>query len=457
MTGAVVVSPIEETVPERFGEVLAARLAAQPTRLLHLTWIPSPADGGSVLAVYCVADAVRGLAAPASPPSRPSLAGVGAATLEEARLAAEGFTWAQPAPERAIIGRGIFTFPLGPVRADVAESLGWRFAVMGDEVLGLDLRSGYKPRQLEARMGPAGPEGGLALAERVSGTAPVGHALAYCLAWEAALGRAVPAGQERQRAIMAELERLASHLGDLAALANATGLPAAAAELFVLKEHVLRYCQRWTGHRYQRGVLTVGGARELAEPDPDQTLGDVASRFAAIIDQLDRSASFLDRLHTAGRVCPEVAVALRPVGPAGRACGLPYDVRADAPYGWYARAGAPERCVAEGGDAFARYRIRVGEVEASLTWLAGGRGPDGAAPPPEGPPAVGTVWCARVEAPRGELVYLVCPGPVPWVRVRSASAVNWAVVPPAAAAGNVLQDLPIIDASFSLSVAALDR
>ena len=457
--------PIAVTPSARFGAVLAANLSSDGARLLHLTWVPTApglADGnaGHVLAVYDVAGTVQGLAAPARTPTRPSAAGVIAALVEEERLALAGLAWAEPRPAHAIAGRGVFTFPLGPVRADVAESLGWRFTVMGDEVLGLDLRSGYKPRHIETRLGPAGPEGGVALAERVSGTAPVAHALAYCRAWEAALGLEVPAVAVRERAVMAELERLHSHLGDLAALANSTGLPAAAAELYVLKEQTLRLCQWRTGHRYQRGVVRLGGVARVAPPEQlGPTLDRIGYRFARIRAQLDRSPSFLDRLHTAGRIASEVARALQPVGPVGRACGLSYDVRSDAPYGWYARVGAPVRCVVEGGDAFARYRVRVGEVEATLAWLrAPGQAP--ASDEGESPPAVGlpgALWCARVEAPRGELVYLVCPQPDPWVRLRPASAVNWATVAPAAAAGNVLQDLPIIDASFSLSVAALDR
>jgi Ni,Fe-hydrogenase III large subunit len=79
---------------------------------------------------------------------------------------------------------------------------------------------------------------------------------------------------------------------------------------------------------------------------------------------------------------------------------------------------------------------------------------------PATPAASAEIWLGRVEAPRGELVYLVWPGRpggAPWVRVRTASQVNWAAVPPAVSAGGVLQDVPIIEASFGLSVAAFDR
>ncbi len=447
-----------------FGAALAEMLAAKGARLLHLARVPAvPAAPGEALIAVC--ETPRGIAHLACPaggrPTRPSAAGVPAALAYERVLEGEGIRWAEPAPEARVLGRGVFTFPLGPVRGDVAESAGWRLEVMGDEVLGLRLRFGYKRRHLEEQMGAAGLDGGSALAERVTGTSPVAHASAYALAWEEALGVCPPPQATYWCGLLAEMERLHSHLGDLAALANATGLPAAAAELYILKEEVLRLCGRLTGHRYQRGVIAVGGLRAALPHLPDLPAGlrGMAARLHGTVAALDRSTSFLDRLHTAGRVPPEAAAALGPVGPVGRACGLDYDVRRDRPYGIYAERGAPLVPVAERGDAWARYRMRVEEVGASVDWVLArlAEGPPGGAfrsplPTDLGQPS--GVSVGRVEAPRGELLYMIGPG---WVRMRPASFVNWALVPPAVAASNVMQDVPIIDASFALSVSAVDR
>lgn len=461
-----------------FGPILAERLAGPEARLLYLTRVPDlpaaprDADGaGFVLAFYDGPEGTAALGAPARSPSRPSMTGVAAALVEEWRLERDGLVWSEAAPEPAVLGRGVFTFPLGPVHGDVTESVRWRLEVMGDEVLALRLRFGYKSRRFEEQLGLVGPVRGIALAERVTGTSPAAHAMAFASAWEAALHLEVPAAAVYWRAVVAELERLHSHLGDLASLANSTGLPAAAAELFVLKEQVLRLCLRLSGHRYQRGVIVVGGIRGDVAPISNLSPGlrDIRERFMRNIAQLDRSTSFLDRLHGAGRVPLDVAAALRPVGPTGRACGWDYDVRHDRPYGLYAETGAPARALVDKGDSWGRYRVRVLEVLASVGWLLD-RLSEGA---PGGsvanaaqvqlrtdrPPAAG-IQMARVEAPRGELIYFVWSGRTgqqPWVRVRTASAVNWAVVAPAVGEGNVLQDVPIIDASFSLSVAAFDR
>jgi formate hydrogenlyase subunit 5 len=450
-----------------------ARCVRSGGRFLHLCDLP---DGG-LLALCDTAGGARAWRTPPLDPGaavpRPSARGVPAALHAERALAAEGIRWSTDAPEVAVHGRGVFTFPLGPVRADVAESVAWRLLVMGDEVLGLRLDFGYKRRGVEAAMGEAGPAAGVALAERVTGTSPVAHALAYSHAWEAALGVEVPPAALFWRGVLAELERLHSHLGDLGSLASSTGLPVASAELLLLKEQVLQLCADLCGHRYLRGAVVPGGLAVRppggAAPDVAGRLQPLARRFGEIVQALDGSGSFLDRLHAAGRIPERCAAELQPVGPVGRACGLPYDVRLDRPYGAY-REQAPRRVVERRSDAWARYRVRVGEVEASLEWLAqrfSGSVPAaglrqaadlGAAARPGGDEAV---FLARVEAPRGELLYLILPPAggraAPWVRLRPPSAANWALVPYAVAEGNVLQDVPIIDASFGLSVSAMAR
>ncbi len=449
-----------------FGETVAEALAGGG-RLLALCRLP----GGEVGAVCDPPAGVRVVAATTGGPlGRPSASGVVAALHDEARLAADGVEWSTPAPEVRVHGAGVFTFPLGPVRADVAESAAWRLFVMGDEVLGLHMDFGYKPRGMEQMMEEAGAEAGILAAERVTGTSVVAHAIAYAQAWETALGLVPPAPAVAWRGMLAELERLHSHLGDLAALAASTGLPVAAAELLLLKEQMLRLNQDLTGHRYLRGVVGVGGLRR--QPDARALtaarLTGMLATYRAVISELDGSTSFLDRLHGAGRIPPAWVEAIQPVGPVGRAAGLPYDVRTDRPYGPYLD-GAPAPALEADADAWARYRIRVAEVEASVAWLLA-RLPQSRALPQgaercsladlrrgaaqnAGEPAVAL---GRAEGPRGEVCYLVSPDG-PWVRVRPASAVNWAVLPPAVAENNVLQDQPIIDASFGLSVAAMDR
>ena len=469
--GPTVLPQVDAVGAPGFGRELARRLAAPGGRLLYLTRIaglPGASGAGSgagadhLLALYDGPDGPAALAAPCGDrPRRPSAEGVLVAWPYERYLERHGLPWADPLPVPPVAGRGVFTFPLGPVRGDVAESAAWRLDIMGDEVLGLRLGFGYKSRDYEAQMSAAPAGLALPLAERVTGTSPVAHGVAYAMACEAAFGLGAPPAAVHWRGVMAEIERLYSHLGDLAALANSTGLPAAGAELYILKESILRLCWRSTGHRYQRGAVAVGGlTARPSEAALAAGLREVGARFDGVVAALDGSTSFLDRLHTAGRVPPDAAAAWRPVGPVGRACGIDQDTRRDDPYGAYAGAGAPPVALAESADAFARYRVRVDEVRASSHWLlerlaAGDPGGSVAASLGGAPvaSAATVIGFARVEGPRGELIYVVGPG---WVRTRTASALNWAVVSPAVSRGNVMQDVPIVDASFALCVSGLD-
>ncbi len=448
--------------PSQFGSAVAD--AVGNGRLLHLTHIPTipgrEDPAGFVLALWERDGVPQCIAAPGRTPTRPSQAGLRSAPLEEQHLEAEGLLWAEPPVSHAVLGQGVFTLPLGPVRGAVAEAAAWRFATMGDELLQLEMRFGYKRRHMEEQLSSADPREAPRIAERITATSPVAHAWAASICWEAALGIPVSPEASMARAVMAELERIYSHLGDLASLADSTGLPAGAAELWAMKEEVLRLCHRATGHRYQRGRIVLGGLNAPLESvaDGPVLLRAVQDRVHQVIRQLDHSPSFLDRLHRTGRLPPDTATWLAPVGPVGRASGRPYDVRWDLPYVPYGTALAPARAGETAGDAWARYRVRVQELDAATEWLLRHWSiafeADAARPLRSGRPEDG-LWLGRTEAPGGELLYLLHPGH--WMRVRPPACVHWLALPYALAEGHVLQDVPIVDASFALSVAAMDR
>jgi len=179
-----------------------------------------------------------------------------------------------------------------------------------------------------------------------------------------------------------------------------------------------------------------------------------------VFAQLGDTPSFLDRLNGAGIVLAQEAEAAGAVGPVGRASGSGPDTRRYRPYAGYAdHPPAPVRRE-HTGDAWARWRVKTAEVRASLRWL------DEAATrlrqldadrEAQGPRAGWGI--GRAEGPRGEIVYVVGvdeAAVTTRVSVRTASMRNWALMPAAVARRNVLQDVPIIDASFALSAAGSD-
>lgn len=400
--------------------------------------------------------------------SSPRSQGIGETWWSERLIAAAypDLGWLTP-DEPAIRGKGIFRYPLGPVRADVAEALLYRLSVMGDEIVHLELVNQFKTRHITALAENRFVSDALPLISRTTTTSNVHHTLAFVLAVESAWGIAPSPPAAVGRSLMAELERVTSHLGDLAALAVSTGLPVPQMEYLHLKESVLRINHVLFGSRYLRERIVPGGLA-LAVP-PDETarqnaraslhhIRDEARKIAA---DLENTSSFLDRLHGAGRIPASAVDIMRPVGPVGRAAARDVDVRRLRPYAAYdPRTSA--LIVQASADSYGRFRVRVDELDESLKlvdqWLASWDASEAAfaRQPTGGGSGVG---CAVVEAPRGLLAYRVVlddAGRLHQVTTATPSARNWGVLPVAMANGNILQDFPIIDASFSLSPAGWD-
>lgn len=398
------------------------------------------------------------------PYPRPSLHGHPVAWAWERQSAFRGF-WEAEEERVAVSGDGVHRVPLGPVRSDAGESIRYDLSVVGDDIHHVWLRSGYKGREVAHLMSQRPVDEGVTIAERVTGTSPVAHALAFSEAVENCRGDTVSLEARQVRALLAELERLMSHLGDLAVLAAATGTITAAADLYRLKERVLRFNFKWTGHRYLRGVIAPGGVRRalsLPAAGLNELARDVEREFVAVRRQLDRTNSFLDRLHGAGKIPDDVIAELSPTGFVGKSAGLSLDWRWSRPYAGYDDAiWASAPAVIHQPDSFGRYWVRAEEVLQSL-WLIRRLGSrECRAVPSTSAPA----WEARspgygvVEAPRGSLVYRLTmqdAHATNQVSLTTASQRNWPAVPRALEAGNILQDFPIIDASFSLAVSALD-
>src|SRR6266851_3519863 len=114
---------------------------------------------------------------------------------------------------------------VGPVHAGIIEPGHFRFHANGETVARLEERLGYVHKGTE-RLMAGKPVGEAAqLAARISGDSTVAHSLAFARAVEAALDVAVPPRAVYLRALMAELERLANHLGDIGAIATTPPSP----------------------------------------------------------------------------------------------------------------------------------------------------------------------------------------------------------------------------------------
>lgn len=361
-----------------------------------------------------------------------------------------------------------FEFPFGPVRAVGQESLYMGLVTSGEEVVDLFLLQWHKHRAIERRLRGLTPEDALFIVERAEGLSAVANAWAFCQAAEAIAEATVPEGAQVARGIALELERLYNHAAAVAALCQATGLSVGQAQAEVALEQFLRLNLACFGHRYLFGALSIGGVSR--EPDIEalrQLLPPAHDELRRVVEALWSTNSFMDRLEACGVVNHEQAARLGLVGPVARGSGCGYDTRRDHPYGPYGPSsvsGVPsgaevDVAVEEKGDVLARMKVMASEAEESRRLLVG-LGQAGAgegATEVRGQAGAALGWC---ESPRGEsLAWLSLDGGgrIERARLRPGSFRNWRAFDDAARSGNVFTDVPIIEASFWLTVAGFAR
>jgi Ni,Fe-hydrogenase III large subunit len=365
-------------------------------------------------------------------------------------------------PQRFVDAPGAFSMSVGPVYAGIAESAQFRLESEGEQILHATPRLFYKYRGLEKIAEGQRAEDVLLLAERLSGTSAVGHALAFAQAAEAIAQATPPPRALALRLVFAELERLRSHLSTIEDLVESTGLQVPTAMLGALVEDLLRLSGRALGHRYLFGLVRPGGvAMDVGDTetvDMVETTRQAIARLARIVDQLAYDNGFLDRVEEVGSLPVQRALHHGVVGPVGRASGLGRDLRAIQPYGAYGER-TVRVALAQEGDAYARLRVLAAEATESQRLLEEALG---SLPPGE----VRTPWRPRAgsalgwsEVPLGAAFH--------WLRLSPAGkVVRWRVMPPSfanwpalatAVEGAAFQDFPIILASFGLSAAESDR
>jgi Ni,Fe-hydrogenase III large subunit len=289
----------------------------------------------------------------------------------------------------------------------------------------------------------------------------VAYQTAFARAAEAALGIEAPERAHWLRALMAELERLANHLGDVGAICNDASFAMMQAHCAVLRERVLRAADLCFGHRLMRDAVVPGGVTvdiDRAATDTLRTLAHtVRKQFAPLIELYDNTASLQDRTVGAGVLKPELARRFGAGGYVGRASGRDFDARRDLTYPPYDRL-AFEVPLLDAGDVDARVRIRIREIEVSLTLIE-----EILAQLPAGEvmielPRHGGEGIALVEGFRGDvLVWLRLDGNAHVLRchVRDPSWFQWPLLE-AAIENNIVADFPLCNKSFNCSYSGHD-
>jgi Ni,Fe-hydrogenase III large subunit/Ni,Fe-hydrogenase III component G len=380
---------------------------------------------------------------------------------EAARLASPSTDFDYPFVR--VIGEGVHEIPVGPVHAGIIEPGHFRFSIVGEKVLRLEERLGYKHKGIEKRFETMRLLDGHRLAARVSGDSAVAFSWAYCMAVENLCATQPPARASWLRALCLERERIANHLGDLGALGNDAGFAFGLAQFSRLKEDWLRTHARIAGHRYFMDVIVPGGVSFDIDDDQRAHMQSEIRRLEAeVYDLLDIYANHSgvqDRFITCGRVTPPLAARLGLIGLAGRASSQSWDVRCNHPSPPYDQLGVRMQ-THRNGDVAARVAVRFEEVFESLRLirLILERLPDGGIIASLREPPAGMLGIGWVEGWRGPVFVALESGDQGSIRrchPHDPSWQNWPVLEHAII-DNIVPDFPLINKSFNLSYSGHD-
>jgi NADH-quinone oxidoreductase subunit D len=345
-----------------------------------------------------------------------------------------------------------FVIPIGPQHPALKEPGHFEFTVDGETVTAATVRLGYAHRGVEKGTESRSWTQNLYLLERICGICSHIHAMAYALGVEQLAEVEVPPRAQAIRILVAELERIHSHLLWLGVAAHEAGFDTLFMYSWRDRETVMDILEAISGNRVHYSANTLGGVKvDLTDEVIAQVLKGVdflEERTAHYETVITTDALFLQRTRGVGNLSREDALRLGVVGPTARASGVARDVRIDAPYSGY--TDFPVRlCVSDGCDLEARFIVRLDELFECYRLIrqVASNLPEGEIVAKRFPRRLKAAEAiSRVEAPRGELFYFLrsAGGETPdRVKVRTPTICNMSSVL-ALTVGRPLADVPMI-------------
>lgn len=386
------------------------------------------------------------------------------------------------------------TLSLGPQHPSTHGVLQVVVEISGEIVTKADMEIGYLHTGIEKTAENLFWTQASTVIERMDYLSPLSNSLCYILAVEKLLGisQTIPERAQHVRVLLCELTRITSHCVSIGTHSIDIGAITPFWYIFDIRENILDLIEAAGGARMHPNYLRIGGLNGDLPAGFLEKLDELIAKFPARMRDLrallQKNPIFRDRTIDVGILSGEDAVAWGCTGPVLRGSGIAYDVRKASPYSGYERYQFDIPVRGE-GDAYARFLVRLDEMDESMRIIAQARkflekpGPvmvadTKVAPPPKETIAVsmealihhfkivsegfrvppGDVYQA-VESPRGELGYYVVSngGNRPYrVRTRPPSLYNLQVLKKIAV-GNLIADIVVMIGSLDPVFGEVDR
>jgi NADH-quinone oxidoreductase subunit D len=260
------------------------------------------------------------------------------------------------------------TVNMGPQHPSTHGVLRLVLTLSGEIVVAADTTVGFLHTGIEKTAEQKKWQQVIPLVERMDYLAAQSNSLAFILSVEKLLGIEVPERVRNIRVLIAELQRLASHLVWLATHALEIGAVSVMMYCFREREQLLNINEMLAGFRMFPSYLRIGGLREDLPPGFHDAVKKWLDAFPAHLseyeDLLTKNQIWIKRTKNVGVITSDDAMTYGLVGPMARATGVPYDVRKVFPYLGYETYDftVPTESA---GDVYARYLVRIAEMRES--------------------------------------------------------------------------------------------
>ncbi|WP_293728371.1 NADH-quinone oxidoreductase subunit C [uncultured Phascolarctobacterium sp.] len=364
-------------------------------------------------------------------------------------------------------GEGLFEVPVGPIHAGIIEPGHFRFSQAGEAMLQLDAKLFFTHRGIEKALEGKTPWEAMPVIERICGACSVANSLSFCQAVEKLSEAQVPYRAWLLRTLALELERLYNHVGDTGNICAGVGFSPVISMGARLKEYLMQLNELLAGNRFLRGLIVPGGVAMDADDkileEIEDVLKEVEKVYADMVHIMWEQANFVNRIRTTGIVRENTAFDLAMVGVGARASGIARDSRKDMGFGIYDEL-AFDVVVEHTGDVEARIKVRVGEVAQSISLVRQliaklRRNADTELQVDLGQLRTLEGSWGISESARGDNIHWLLldeNGRIDRCFIRSASYPNWPALT-VAVQGDIIPDFPLINKSFELCYACIDR
>jgi Ni,Fe-hydrogenase III large subunit len=357
---------------------------------------------------------------------------------------------------------------VGPIHAGVIEPGHFRFICNGEKVIHLEIHLGYQHRGIEKLMiEKDNALQRMILAESIAGDSVVAHGLAHTGLIESLAGIKVDEQFQIERNIALELERIAIHIGDTAALCMDVAYQLGQVVNEALRTTIINTTQLWCGNRFGKGLIRPGGTNYPSSQEfiheMLKTLDDSGRRYMDITDRIYSLPSVLSRFDGIGIITQEQAKLIGAVGMAARITGLSRDIRKSHPFQYF-KDYPIEPTTLTSGDVLARGMLRNLEARQSIglikRWAELLKTKNGNSSKPDYNYKLqpDSFAISLTEGWRGEICHSAVTdkdGRIVHYKIKDSSLHNWMALA-LAVRNQEISDFPVCNKSFNLSYCGND-